>query len=392
MVTDEEYGNVLLRPLAGEPRTPSTVDVTRALAEGRRRRLRRRLLAYASSGLTALVLVTALTLTLTLGGLRDGAPRPVPPETGVSVRPPTSDSPAPRLTCSVTRLVLPPESGAPSTVTGGSPNGRYLVGTSNRPDPAFWIWDSTTVANRVALKGRGAGLADVNDSGVAVGVEEGVDGVVVPVVVEGGKVVRLSTGAGIAVAINNAGVILGADSDGPVLWRSATGGKARLTTPDAGAGVFDIDDAGTVYGSVGGRPYVWDSASGSGGFVSLPPAVERALDGYRMRAGWLVNRAPGGTSGDHALRMNVATREVTEVKELAGRPTAVAANGWLAGYDRADRPVLVTPSGPAVLPGLGVTSTAVAIPKTISDDGRTIGGEAPAGDSTANTAVVWRCV
>jgi hypothetical protein len=179
-----------------------------------------------------------------------------------------------------------------------------------------------------------------------------------------------------------------------VVWRPAGGGAAvPLATPgNDPAEVFDIDDAGIVYGAVRDRPYTWDSATGTGRFVPLPPVVERALDGYLMRAGWLVNRAPGGAAGDHALRLNVGTGEVTDVRQLAAKPTAVAANGWLAGYDRRSRAIVVTPDGPVLLPELTTASSGlVARPKAISDDGRTVGGDSPTGDGQTTAAVVWRC-
>src|SRR6266508_2723411 len=68
MMSDEEYGAVVLRPLAGEPRAPSMVDIARALADGRRRRRVRKIKVYCAS--------TAAAVLVLAGGAALVAPRP----------------------------------------------------------------------------------------------------------------------------------------------------------------------------------------------------------------------------------------------------------------------------------------------------------------------------
>lgn len=68
------------------------------------------------------------------------------------------------------------------------------------------------------------------------------------------------------------------------------------------------------------------------------------------------------------------------------------AQGWQVGTDKQGRAVLVTDGATVVLPRLasfrpgGLSD----LPSTLSDDGRTIGGQSDDGTGTIQ-AVVWRC-
>src|SRR5688572_9381846 len=97
MRSEEEYGAVLLRPLSQDPPAPSTVDITRAITEGRRRRRARRLSGYAAA---ATVTVIAMASLPTARGLLSQNATPAP---GTA---PTGTAPAP---------TGPAPSGEPST-------------------------------------------------------------------------------------------------------------------------------------------------------------------------------------------------------------------------------------------------------------------------------------
>jgi hypothetical protein len=67
-------------------------------------------------------------------------------------------------------------------------------------------------------------------------------------------------------------------------------------------------------------------------------------------------------------------------------------HGWQVGTDQQGRAILVTPAGVVVLPDLARHEAGVLknIATTVSDDGRTIAGQADDSGDVLR-AVVWRC-
>src|SRR6266540_430071 len=115
----EEYATLLLAPLYGEPTTPSTVDIKRAVAEGRRRRRSRQVLGYA-----AIAALTALALAGLPAADRLLANAGPAPKGGPAGSPTTSSSPAASgspTAAGSPAIVQPPEPTAHATATPRPP-------------------------------------------------------------------------------------------------------------------------------------------------------------------------------------------------------------------------------------------------------------------------------
>ncbi|MDQ7904098.1 hypothetical protein RB614_06120 [Phytohabitans sp. ZYX-F-186] len=396
----------LLRSLDDEPRTPSTVDVRRAVADGRRRRARR---AVGYTGAAAVTVLAVAGASVVAAGLvRDTAPR-----AGAIAGPPTATTPAaaPPASCALERLPAP--DGAPmALVTGADPTGRYLVGRSY-PRPGQYqavVWHGGT-ATKVLLPGDlEESLTDVNSAGTAVGWSytggEG-DAGPVPYVYRDGTVSKLpGVARGSAYAVNDAGAIAGADESGhALLWRSATAPPTRLPVPagTSEARASDIDEDGTVVGTLDyERAYVW-LPDGTHRQLPMPaidgePAATATVDS--VRDGWATGMATNGIGrkGDGAkgvktaaVRWNVRTGEVRVLDGLE-HVDATNAHGWQVGADGQGRAVLVAGDRTVVLPDLAdrAPDGLSTIASTLSDDGRTIGGQSDDASGTIQ-AVVWRC-
>src|SRR5689334_7453376 len=74
MEPDEEYATLVLRALDAPPPHPSTVDIGRAVTEGRRRRRLRRLTGVLATGTAAAVVLVAVPVGA--AALRHGGPPP----------------------------------------------------------------------------------------------------------------------------------------------------------------------------------------------------------------------------------------------------------------------------------------------------------------------------
>lgn len=381
-----------LRALDDEPPTPSTVDVQRAVADGRRRKNRR---GAGYAGAAALTVFAVVGASVAAGGLFPDA-RPVAdvPAAPKAVTPPTG--------CTLERLPVPDHE--PMALTAGAdPAGRYLVGRTYPQGGGYQavIWHDGQVT-RVMLPGDlEEQLQDVNSAGTAVGWSYDGGGPV-PYVYRGGQVSRLpGVGHGSALAINEAGAIAGDDSAGAaLLWPSATADPIRLPLP-AGASAAtanDIDEDGTVVGTIDRkRPYVW-FADGTHRELPMPTLNGKPAVGARVfgiRNGWATGVADidawqrGKVAGP--IRWNVRTGEVRVVDELGGRASAVNALGWLIGSDKQGRAALATGTAVVVLPGLlGLRPGLVDVPTTVSDDGRVVSGQSDDANGKIQ-AVVWRC-
>lgn len=258
-------------------------------------------------------------------------------------------------------------------------------------------------------------LADVNSSGTAVGWSYAggdTDSGPVPYVYRDGKVSRLpGVSRGSAYAINEAGAIAGDDGGGgPVVWPSATAQPIRLPVP-AGtdrAAASDIDEDGTVVGTLNPDQMLVPSAKGVGTtipYVWFPDGTHRqlpipSLNGEKplgasarsIRNGWVTGMAMTAGQKGWAVRWNLRTGEVRAVEQLPSGVDAVNAQGWLIGTDHKGRAALFAGAAPVVLPPLASNQTdgLSVIASTISDDGRTIGGQADNSNDVIQ-AVIWHC-
>lgn len=410
-----------LRSLNAEPPTPSTVDIERAVAEGRRRRARRGVGYAGAATLTAVLVVGA---SVAAGGLfTDARPDAGPTggtgatgSSGVTDPPPAYTIPgAPGWTpppataptsCTLDRLAVPDN--VPMALTSGAdPTGRWIVGRSYPKAGGYQavIWHDGT-PTKVPLPGdREESLEDVNASGTAVGWSfEGTDADSgpVPYVYRDGVVSRLpGVERGSAFAINDAGAIAGDSGGVPVVWPSASQEPIRLPLPGgASTGrATAIDEDGTVVGNINDdRPYVW-FADGTHRELPLPtlggapPATSRV---FTVRNGWATGLAapgggiPGAMGKPTAVRWNVRTGEVRVFDELDVRAGTANAQGWQVGSNKQGNAVLMTDTSTVALPDLGNHGPLSVSPNTLSDDGRVISGRA---DDTkgAMRAVVWHC-
>jgi uncharacterized membrane protein len=319
--------------------------------------------------------------------------------------------------CALHRLPVPDREPM-ALVSGADPTGSYLVGRSYPRGGGYQavIWHDGEV-KKVMLPGDlEESLHDVTAQGTAVGWSYASAGPV-PYVYRGGKVAPLpGVRRGSAYAINEAGAIVGEDDAArrALLWPSATAKPVRLPVPPGTkqATARDIDEDGTTVGTVDDvRPYVW-FPDGTHRELPMPdldgePAATARV--FSIRNGWATGVATDGSGRDGgkpsagtgakpsaptmaAVRWNVRTGEVRVTDGMDIGATFANAHGWQVGVDKQGRAVLVTDAGTVVLPGLaGHEPGGLAnIPNTLSDDGRTIGGQSDDATGTIQ-AVVWRC-
>lgn len=303
---DDDYGPLLLQPLAGDPTGPPGIDVPTAMRDGLRRRHRR----WWTGGAGLLAAVVAATVAATVSGsallaTAGGSPHPKPTPT-------VSLPPEPAVPASCTMSVLP-KGGYPTVgVTGGDSSGRWQVGTaapvygSNGP---ILVWHDGQIVARVPNPGGGRTMSDINSSGVAVGTDEGQPQH--PYVLRDGKITLLKGGKGTAVAINDNGVIAGTlDVNGkqvPARWASADAQPQILPLPKGATPgshvvtsvnhIVDIAPDGTIAAENLSDPLIW-----------LPDGTVHEIKGPRgstMRPvgfafGWLYGEAFGQSSSGPA--------------------------------------------------------------------------------------------
>jgi hypothetical protein len=414
----------LLKSLDDEPRTPSTVDIQRAIADGRRRHRARHAMSYAGAAAVTAVAVAGVSVAAGTAGTK--VPQAAASTKATATKPPytipgTPGWQAPAATpptgCELEKLVAP--DGAPmALVSGADPSGRYIVGRSYPKGGGYQavIWHDGK-GRKVLLPGDlEESLQDVNAKGTAVGWSYAESGPV-PYAYRDGKVSKLAgVKRGSALAINEAGAIVGEDdaAHAALVWPSATAKPFRLPVPAGveAATAQDIDEDGTTVGIVDDeRPYVWFP---DGTHRELPmPVIDGAPAAtarvFSIRNGWATgtaangSEAAGGKTSEAdkgkgaaakmvAVRWNVRTGAVETTGELEMRADAVNAQGWQVGISAEGRAVLLAGAAPVRLPELaphkpgGLTN----IPSTLSDDGRVIAGQSDDGTDTIQ-AVVWRC-
>ncbi|MEU4243715.1 hypothetical protein [Actinoplanes sp. NPDC026619] len=408
----------LLRSLDDEPPAPSTVDIDRAIRSGRRRN-RRRGLGYAG--------VAALTALAVTGVAVANARTTKTPARPVATAKP-SVKPKPAYTIpgtpgwSVTAAIAPtsctlehlpvPAKEPMALVSAGDPTGQYLVGRTYPKGGGYQavIWHAGTV-RKVMLPGDSEeSLRGVNSSGAAVGWSYTDDGQQLPFAYVNGKVLKLpGVKAGSAEAINDAGAIAGSDltagdpGSHAVVWPSATGQPIRLPVP---AGVKastadDIDEDGTTVGNLDLKtPYVW-FADGTHHALTLPTYQGKKAPSARVfsiRNGVATGVADESESKDGrdgklwAVKWNVRTGEATVSDRFDMSSDAINAQGWEVGIDKKGYAILYADGRAVPLPMLAdhKPGNLTNIANSISDDGRTIGGQSDDAKDVIQ-AVVWHC-
>jgi hypothetical protein len=389
---DDRYGQLLLSPLRGEPTTPSRVDLTRAMTEGRRRRVR---WWAGGAAIVALTGAAAAGGTVAVSALNGPAPRPAPRIVTPSP-PPIKLGPT---SCTVT--VLPADGARQAFVTGGDPSGHYLVGQIYGSRKPVVVWKDGKIAARLTMPGASnRALRDLNSTGVGIATSTDAGDTPRSYLYRDGRFSPLKGGESTAVAINDAGAVAGVlGTARPAVWSSPTAAPVRLKLP-AGAttgDVYGIDEDGTVLGAVGRSNseftgYLW-LPDGTGRRMPLP-TVEGERANYfwpeSIRNGWVAGRAVAESSdGGQSFtwyRYRVATNHYEPLPEVAGMSSRVAANGWVVGVNGSvtvfsDAGVLTLPSY-RTDEDYNVTS--------FSTDGLVVGGTSAAAD-LVNRPLMWRC-
>ncbi len=400
MSNEDEYATVLLRPLAGDPVSPSRVDVARAMSDGRRRRRTR---WYAGG-----VAVAAMTATAMAGGpmavtaFRGPAAAPLPT---ASASPAVSAAaPAGPRNCRVTRLDT--DGVEKAVVTAGDPTGRYAAGRTYPGGADFHypvvLWKDGRLHAKIEFPGSDQRLDDINAGGVAVGSSyDGDDSY--PYVYLDGTMRRLAGGRGNTVAINDAGVIvgsLGGDSRA-VRWASPTAQPVELTLPRGAdrASAVDIDTDGTILGAVGrGRDrsagYLW-FPDGTGRELPVPTVEGKKGTSFwptSIRNGWVAGEAVLETKTMTSFapyRYRIDTGRFEALPVGTGRHPMISANGWVLGM--AAKPTITSDAGLTTLPMYPkLTGRVNAQLAGISENGLVVTGHGYS-DKVENQPLMWRC-
>lgn len=450
-MTDDDYLVQLLRLLDDEPSRPTRVDLTRAIADARRRRRVRRVASAGGAVALTVVVVAALPVTFQLihpdfgatdhPGSSAASASVASPGVGGSAQPLATDDPvaspartasappaasavpvrlAPPAACAIEQLPVP--GGHPmSLVTGADPSGWFLLGRSYPSGStgrySVLVWDNGK-ATRVDVPGDDQSLTDATSTGTAVGRGWGENGPT-PYLVRDGRVTRLPVaGTGVAQAINEAGRIAGTRDDRqPVIWPTADSKPVDLALPGPrwrGEAV-DIDEDGTVVGVVSAddgqseHAQIW-LADGTGRLLPEPTVNGRRAASFRplsIRHGWVTGVAGAGVGvGETAGQGETSTGKEGNVPvrlhlasgRFVGLPTGDGvwpqhgnAQGWVVGSTADGRATLLTDQGALALPGLkdrrGSPSN---LARTVSDDGRTVAGQNDNAKGEPQ-AVRWRC-
>ncbi|MCY1137123.1 hypothetical protein OWR29_03870 [Actinoplanes sp. Pm04-4] len=395
-MTEDDPAVRILRTMPDEPPLPSTVDVERTMAEGRRRRRTRRW-----SGGVALVAVTAVAAgggTLATAALRDEpAPvKPVPPVTVASKAP----APVPK-NCKVT--LLPSGGIKKALVTAGDPTGRYFAGRVYPPSGVHTVlWKDGVLQPVPKMPGDDAGFRAINSSGVAVGSSFEGDQQY-GYVLEGGTVTRLKGGPGAPSAIDDSGLIVGSLGDPsmegtPVKWASsrATPEKLKLPSgyPHADANLIGEDGTivGAVYQGVGeGTTYLW-RPDGTGRLLPRPKGADYFWTDT-ISNGWLYGRAvydSDRTRDFTSYRYSIATGKYEKLATELSPSAYGAENGWVAGV--AVGPVIIAGKKVVDLPRYQKMREYMIT--AYSADGKTAAGysyDNTDSEVAANRPLKWTC-
>jgi uncharacterized membrane protein len=399
-MTEDDRTVRILRTLTDEPPAPSTVDIQRTMAEGRRRRRVRRW----SAGF-AMVTLTAVATgggTVAVSAMRED-PAPAPPATMPAA---TKNVPA---GCTVS--LLPTGGITKALVTSGDPSGHYLAGRVYPQGRKVHtvLWKDGVLEPRPSMPGADASFEDINSAGLAVGTSFDAQERQQAYASTSAATTRLKGGRAVAAAVNDEGVIvgtLGEPSFGgvPARWSSLTAAPARLKLPAGftGGDADAIAEDGTIAGRVHrdgteGTGYLW-LPDGTGRLMPLP-----AVDGEKathfwpesITGGWVVGRAMRDTGGSRefaSYRYRIATNTYERLPLELFPPAIGATNGWILGITDGYQPVIVAGEKVVRLPGYQAMREYVV--SSFSADGKVAAGystDTTDTEAVANRPLRWIC-
>lgn len=414
MRTDDEHVADRLRWLDDEPAGPPRIDLPGAIREARRRRRNRRV---AAAGLAALGVLAVAALPAALGEDRRAAPAPAAsPSPSLPLPEPTSPWQG---VCTATLLPVPGDPRA--AVTGGDPDGRWLVGRrapqgQGRTDFGLLIWEGDQV-REVELPGSMQKLTDVNRAGLAVGSSWGAGREQRAWAVRDGEVIGLPVvTSGGATAVNDAGRIVGYRNlvpekpwiQRPVVWDSYRSRPVDLPLPGPKweGTAIDIDEDGTILATMtDGHPdkptraVVWRPGAARPEVLPLPRVPGGKADRFMplsLAGGWVTGTAERDTevvprSGipSYPVRINLRTGQAEVLKGVLWAGTGNG-QGWLAGWVSDDVPGVITDTRSVRLPVPdGWRGERQGEVTSFSDDGRVLGGKLESDDQVR--PVRWTC-
>ncbi|NES28771.1 hypothetical protein [Micromonospora terminaliae] len=415
MRTDDEQVADRLRWLDDEPAGPPRIDLPRAMREARRRRRNRRV---AAAGLAALGVLAVAALPAALGG--DGRAAPAPASS------PSPSVPEPRPTgpwqgvCEAGLLPVPGDPRA--AVTGGDPDGRWLVGRrapqgQGRMDFGLLIWKGDGV-REVELPGSMQELKDVNRAGLAVGSSSASPNERRAWAVRDGEVIGLPVvTSGGATAVNDAGRIVGYRNlvpgkpwnQRPVVWDSYRSQPVDLPLPGPqweGAAI-DIDEDGTILAVMSDghpdkppRAVVWRPGAVRPEVLPLPRVPGGKADRFlplSLAGGWVTGTAERDTKvvprngiPSYPVRIDLRTGQAEVLKGVLWAGIGNG-QGWLAGWVGDDVPGVITDTRSVKLPVPdGWRGGRQGSVNSFSDDARVLGGKLERDDQDVRP-VRWTC-
>jgi hypothetical protein len=398
---DERLGGTL-EQRADSIVTPLAYTADDIVRMGRRAARRRAVRAWSAAAGT----VTALVL-IGVPIMLNAAPHRSDPSVGASttVGP---ERPATVTNCTLERLALP-SGDAASLVMATDPTGRYIVGRTAHANSTsrfdLLIWDHGAL-HRADLPGERPIPTDVNTGGVAVGTTESGPGNMQSWVYRDGTATLLpGTRRTEARAISDDGVVVGADAQRPVLWRSTSDAPSALRLPEGaweGLATDITADGKTILGTLhrpqsnNNRAFVWSADAAP---RELPlPVVDgtTAIGAYAtaISGDWVTGMAEMPDTSV-PVRWNLRTGEVQAFAGFILPGAQISAEGWMTASDtRGHATLLLGQQATLTLPGLPERGTFADVAKAISQDGLLIAGGASAGGPQAaggTLPVVWHC-
>ncbi|WP_199515517.1 hypothetical protein [Nucisporomicrobium flavum] len=304
--------------------------------------------------------------------------------------------------CTVEQLALPP--GDPySIVFAMDPAARFVVGRTLREAGTsrldLVIWDGGE-PRRVELPGEGQVPRGVNGKGVVVGTTE-IHSAAGPIALrawvyrDGGVALLPGTEVTEALAVSDDGIVAGTDGKRPVLWRPSAAAPSPLPLPAGGPSegkAYGISaDGRTIVGVLGAgltHPYVWP-AGGEPRELPLPvidgePAMGAIAQS--VTGDWVAGMATTRSDdGGVPVRWNLRTGEAQAFPKYGLAGGTVSADGRLTAAGGGGRAVLLGARKTTTLRRLGDATGSRDMAEAISQDGRSIAGNA------ASAPVVWRC-
>lgn len=394
MADDDRLRTALLAASDDLKIRPTLVDDVR---KGARRRRRTRIGVV--GGCTAAVVLFA-SVAVTSYALKRPTRQPFVPVASPAAKLPAS--------CTVDALPLP-DGQTSSFVSGGDRTGHYLLGRSQNADGNFTVlvWHDGQLVNEVEMPGFDGTLDDINSSGVAIGNSVPDGGGNTPWLLRDGQLTELTapsegTGNATAKAIGEQGTVVGSrrvlgGGQGPVVWPAGQTTSTDLTVSSGAAQgqAVDVDADGTIIGEMlyPIDPFyaaVWRAGSDTGERL---PTVGHGLETRHLLPisisdGVAVGRWGGPSGPAMTLDLKTGTATVLDRAKGAGQMNARA---WFAGRTN-DGLTLMSATARTELPvgNLGDAASDQTLVRSLSDDGKVIGGQIADPDGTTKAAI-WHC-